>query len=114
MYANISNIFDYDDDVKSGKKCIPVRFGQKKAHTLLKTTYFIAYATLIGSVLFGYISAWLLVMLFTIPLAYLAIKETAGFDDLDNYESAMGRAIALSSLGSVSLIVGYVLQLFLG
>ncbi len=109
----ISNIFDYQDDLKNNKKCIPVILGQAKAHQLLVWLSIIAYVVFITALLMGYVSLWLAVLLLTFPIALQAIQATKKYADLSNYEPAMSKAIALSALSCICLLVGYGLQLFL-
>lgn len=109
----VSNTFDYEDDVVSGKKCIPVRFGQKNAVRILLTVSSLAYIIQIISVLAGFLPYWTLITLITIPIANTVVNATALFVDKSNYTRAMTKAIALASLSSILLTIGYALELFL-
>lgn len=109
----ISNTFDYHDDVKSGKKCIPVRFGQANAARLLTWSTVFAYVLVIVSVVAGWMSAWTLLSLAAFPLAISTIKRTWLFADTSNYTKAMGHAIGLSSVTGILLIAAYLLEIYL-
>lgn len=106
----VSNTFDYEDDVVSGKKCIPVRFGQKNAVRVLGTVSVLAYLVQIGGVIAGLMPWWTLIVLVTIPLAYKIIQATSLYSDRSNYTKAMTKAIALASLSSIILTIGYLLE----
>jgi 1,4-dihydroxy-2-naphthoate polyprenyltransferase len=107
----VSNTFDYSDDVLSGKKCIPVRFGQANASKLLFIVTVLAYCVVIVSVLFKLIPVWALIGLVTMPLGYGVVKATLKYEDTSNYTPAMSKAIALSSVMGLLLVVAYVLQI---
>jgi len=107
----VSNTFDYEDDVKSGKKCIPVRFGQAFAVRLIVIGTVISYLSIVAGVLLNVLPVWSLLTLITIPLAYSVIKGTSKYDDTKQYTPAMSKAIALASLAGVILILSYVLGL---
>ncbi|MFW5657476.1 MAG: prenyltransferase [Bacteroidota bacterium] len=107
----VSNTFDYEDDVKSGKKYIPVRFGQKNALRLIIIGTILAYLALISGVILDYIPGFSLISLATIPLAVLVILKTRQFNNASNYAPAMGYAIALTSLKGILLIFGYIFRI---
>jgi 1,4-dihydroxy-2-naphthoate polyprenyltransferase len=105
----VSNTFDYEDDVKSGKKCIPVRFGQKNAVRIIITGTVIAYIGILAGVLLNYLPTWSLLALFTIPLAVNLIRLTQKYDDTEMYTPAMSKAIALTSVTGILMIIAYLL-----
>lgn len=107
----VSNTFDYEDDVKSGKKCIPVRFGQRTAVRIIIIGTVVAYLSLIAGVLLNFLPVWSLITLLTIPLAMGVIRQTSRFHNTDMYTPAMTKAIALTSVAGILLIAGYVLKL---
>lgn len=105
----VSNIFDHDDDVKSGKRCIPVRFGQKRTVQILLVATVIAYLAIIGGTIFNILPLWTLLGLLTLPLGYAVVKLSSNFADTRYYTPAMTRAIALSSVTSIVLIIAYLI-----
>jgi 1,4-dihydroxy-2-naphthoate octaprenyltransferase len=110
----VSNIFDHDDDVKSGKRCIPVRFGQPVTVQIIRVVTVIAYgAILLGTVL-GILPLWTLLGLLTAPLGWAVVRMSAKFSDTTFYTPAMTRAIALSSVMSIVLTLAYVLAIAIG
>lgn len=109
----VSNTFDFHDDIKSGKRTFAVRFGQAAAVRLMAVSSVIAYVGIIAGVLLGIIPAWTLIVLVTIPMAYDAVKFTAGFKDETRYKAAMTKAIALSSVACILLLIAYGIVLFM-
>jgi 1,4-dihydroxy-2-naphthoate octaprenyltransferase len=66
-----------------------------------------AYLAVVASVVVGFMPVWTLLVLLTVPLAYLAIREASKFDDEKFYTPAMSKTIALSSIATLLLTVGY-------
>lgn len=105
----VSNTFDYEDDIKNGKKCIPVRFGQPFAVRLVIIGTVLAYLSIIAGVLLGFMPAWSLISLATIPLAIGVIVKTSKFHETSNYTSAMGMAIGLTTIMGIMMVGGYII-----
>lgn len=106
----VSNTFDYHDDVKSGKKCIPVRFGQANAARLLTFATIFAYLMIVLSVVFDWMTPWALISLAGSPLAIQTIRKTWLYHDTAYYTTAMTSAIALTSVTSILLLLAYLLE----
>lgn len=107
----VSNIFDHDDDVKNGKKCIPVRFGQPRTVQILLVATVLAYLVIIGGTVFNILPLWTLLGLLTLPLGYAVVKLSSQFSDTKYYTPAMTRAIALSSVSSIVFTISYLIPL---
>jgi 1,4-dihydroxy-2-naphthoate octaprenyltransferase len=105
----VSNTFDYHDDIKSGKRTMSVRFGQANAIRVMMISTTLAYAAVLISVIFGFMPIWALLVVLTLPLALSAVREASKYTDDKFYTPAMGKTIALSSLATLLLTVGYVL-----
>ncbi|MGE5479692.1 MAG: prenyltransferase [Chloroflexota bacterium] len=111
----VSNTFDYLDDVESGKKCFPVRFGQPAAVKFMIIMTVAAYAITVIAALLGYINIGNLAVLVTIPMAWGAVSRTRNFHDpAGNYSIAMTKAIGLSTLAGLIMLVAYLAPLFMG
>ena len=109
----VSNIFDYEDDVKSGKKCMPVRLGQSKTWKVLIVVSIIAFLVLPVAVLSMIMPAWSLLGIIAFPLGLSVIKSTSNFRDLSFYTGAMTKAIALSALTGILMIAGYAIKMII-
>jgi 1,4-dihydroxy-2-naphthoate octaprenyltransferase len=109
----VSNIFDYTDDIQSGKYTMPVRLGQARAVQVLAVLTVAAYLELVLAVSMGWLPVWALLGLLTAPLGYRTVALTADFTDLKRYTPAMTGAIALSSVMGLVLIAAYGLLIVL-
>lgn len=109
----VSNTFDYRDDVSSGKRTIPVRFGQPASVNLILVVSVIGFLVIIASPFFGGLPWWGYLMLPTLPLAIRVVKKTSLFENADNYTTAMTSAIALTSVAGLLLITGYIAHIAL-
>jgi 1,4-dihydroxy-2-naphthoate octaprenyltransferase len=103
----VSNTFDYEDDVISGKRCIPVRFGQKVAVNIIITGTVVAYLSVIAGILFNFLPLWSLLTFLTLPLAVGVIRKVLQFKNPKMYTPAMTKAIALTSVTAVLFIIAY-------
>lgn len=104
----VSNTFDYEDDVQSGKRTLPVRFGQRAAVRVLNAISWLAFLVIAGAAALQIIPVWTLAM---VPLALLArkvVNTTRLFHDVQHYEKAMSYAIGLSALAGIVLTLAYV------
>lgn len=109
----VSNTFDHDDDLQSGKRTLALRLGRPRAVRFLAANSVAAYAVLIGTIVPGLASPWALLGVLGMPLALQTVKTTALFADASNYTRAMTHAIALASLTTVLFCVGYAIALWL-
>lgn len=109
----VSNTFDYLDDVESGKKCIPVRFGQANAVRLLIVVSIIAFIAIPLGSIFKIMPYWTLIGILTLPLGYGVIKATKLYEDTANYTKAMSNAIALSSVTGLLLCGAYIVEIIM-
>ncbi len=109
----VSNIFDYEDDVQSGKLCMPVRIGQSNTVKVLASASVVAYLAVIIGVVLGLLPLWALVALLASPLAIQIVRGASHFTDLSYYTPSMTKAIALSSVTGVLLIAGYVIEILI-
>ena len=103
----VSNTFDHDDDVRSGKRTLALRLGQANAVRFLAAGSVAAYAVLVAAVLAGLATPWSLLALLAAPLAVATVRRTSLFADTANYTAAMTSAIALSSVSGILLCAGY-------
>jgi len=110
----VSNTFDHDDDVLSGKRTLALRLGQAGAVRLLAVVSVLAYLVVAAGVALGAMTPWALLVLPTIPLAVSVVRRTALFRDTSYYTGAMGRAIALSAVAGLLLSAAYGLAVALG
>lgn len=108
--GHISNTFDVPSDIAQNKTTIAVRLGQKNSVVLLAVTSGLAYVAIGVCVYLGLFPIWSLITLLTIPLAISVVVSTNKYGlPGNNYTSAMGQAIALTTVLSLLFIVAYLL-----
>jgi 1,4-dihydroxy-2-naphthoate polyprenyltransferase len=107
----VSNTFDFHDDVKSYKKTFAVRFGQAAAVRLMGAANILAYLAVIIGVVAGQLPVWTLLVLLTAPMAYDTVKFTGKFEEVTRYKAAMTKAITLSSVACILLIIAYMITI---
>ncbi|MBB6453775.1 1,4-dihydroxy-2-naphthoate octaprenyltransferase [Salirhabdus euzebyi] len=73
-----NNIRDRVGDQKSGRKTLAILLGHEKAVHLLSVMFIVAYLWIIGLVVMGEISPWVLVVLVSIPKPIKAVKGFVG------------------------------------
>jgi 1,4-dihydroxy-2-naphthoate polyprenyltransferase len=103
----VSNIFDHDDDVQSGKYTMPVRFGQRNAVIVLGAGIALAYLSVALGVVFQWLPVYALAAFLTLPLTVQTVRASYQYRDLNRYTGAMTKAIAAASLISVILALAF-------
>ncbi|MGF2617551.1 1,4-dihydroxy-2-naphthoate polyprenyltransferase [Rossellomorea vietnamensis] len=78
MILMANNIRDLDGDKENGRKTLAILLGRKNAITLLGSMFALSYLWIIGLVLAGSFTPWLLICLVSIPKAYKAYKGFIG------------------------------------
>ncbi|MFJ7310551.1 1,4-dihydroxy-2-naphthoate polyprenyltransferase [Peribacillus frigoritolerans] len=73
-----NNLRDHDGDKAHGRKTMPVVMGRKKALTFMAIMFVFSYLWLVGLVLTGSVTAWILLAFLSIPKAMAAIKGFVG------------------------------------
>ncbi|MFB7640508.1 1,4-dihydroxy-2-naphthoate polyprenyltransferase [Peribacillus butanolivorans] len=73
-----NNLRDHDGDKAHGRKTMPVVMGRKNALTFMAIMFAFSYLWLVGLVLAGSVTAWILLAFLSIPKALAAIKGFVG------------------------------------
>lgn len=73
-----NNLRDHDGDKAHGRKTMPVVMGRKNALTFMAIMFAFSYLWLVGLVLAGSVTAWILLAFLSIPKAMAAIKGFVG------------------------------------
>jgi 1,4-dihydroxy-2-naphthoate octaprenyltransferase len=108
----VSNTFDHDDDIPSGKLTLPVRLGQANAVLLMAGGTLLAYLSILAGDVGGLLPVWTLLVLLSVPLAVSVLRNVSLYKDLSRYTPAMGRAIGLSAISVVLPTAAYGFALF--
>ncbi len=103
----VSNTFDHDDDIPSGKMTLPVRLGQANAVRLMAAGTGVAYLSILAGVMGRLLPVWTLLVFLSLPLAVSVLQNARQYKDLTRYTPAMGRAIAISAVSVVLLTMAY-------
>ncbi|MBT2647710.1 1,4-dihydroxy-2-naphthoate polyprenyltransferase [Bacillus sp. ISL-34] len=73
-----NNLRDHDGDKAHGRKTMPVVMGRKNALTFMAIMFAFSYLWLVGLVLTGSVTTWILLAFLSIPKAMAAIKGFVG------------------------------------
>ncbi|MFE3976981.1 MULTISPECIES: 1,4-dihydroxy-2-naphthoate polyprenyltransferase [unclassified Peribacillus] len=73
-----NNLRDHDGDKAHGRKTMPVVMGRKNALTFMAIMFAFSYLWLVGLVLTGNVTAWILLAFLSIPKAMAAVKGFVG------------------------------------
>lgn len=71
-----NNLRDHDGDKANGRKTLPIVLGRKKAISFMAIMFAFSYLWLVGLVIAGTVSVWILLAFLSLPKA---IKATKGF-----------------------------------
>lgn len=73
-----NNIRDREGDAKNGRKTLAILLGHENSIKFLAAMFFVSYLWIVGMVLTGYGSYWLLLVFFSVPKAIQATKRFVG------------------------------------
>jgi 1,4-dihydroxy-2-naphthoate octaprenyltransferase len=100
-----NNIRDHDGDKANGRRTLPILLGPEKAIRFLGIMFAFCYIWIIGIVIAGMVSPWLLLVLLSIPKA---VKATTGFV---GKTSPLEMMPAMKATGQTNTIFGLLLSL---
>ncbi|HLS59564.1 MAG TPA: 1,4-dihydroxy-2-naphthoate polyprenyltransferase [Virgibacillus sp.] len=100
-----NNIRDLDEDRRGGRKTLAILLGTQKAVYFLAGSFVIAYLWIIGLVVAGNLSPWILLVFLSVPVPVQAIK---GFINRDDPTSM---AEAMKATGKTNTIFGFLLAI---
>jgi len=100
-----NNIRDIDEDRKGGRKTLAILLGTKKAVYFLAISFAIAYLWVIGLVVAGTLSPWILLVFLSVPMPVQAIKGFINRADPTNMAQAM------IATGKTNTIFGFLLAI---
>ena len=107
----INEFPDYEADKKSNKKTLVVLSGKKYSVNIYIAFLALAYIIVIAGAISGFMPYYALIVLFTLPLAYTAIKNLIrNYDKIEELLPSNKATIALHLVFGILLTVGYVLD----
>ncbi len=107
-----NNIRDIDEDIKGGRKTLPILLGREKAVKLLAIAFVFSYLWILLIVFMGYISPWSLVLFMGLKKPITAIKGFQKGAIEPQYMRIAMKSTALTNtvfcfLLSVGLLISY-------
>lgn len=100
-----NNIRDIEEDTIGGRKTLAILLGEKKAVYFLGSLFFIAYAWIVGLVIFGVASPWIFIVLLSVKKP---IQAVSGFL---NKTLPMGMIQAMKATAQTNTIFGLLLSI---
>jgi 1,4-dihydroxy-2-naphthoate polyprenyltransferase len=87
----VNNVRDIDSDRRAGKRTLAVRLGRERTRLLFPAMIYAAFVTAPLTWLFGPLSAWLLLPLLTLPLAFGLVRTVRTRSDGPSLNAALAR-----------------------
>ncbi|MGM0876853.1 MAG: 1,4-dihydroxy-2-naphthoate polyprenyltransferase [Bacillota bacterium] len=101
-----NNIRDIEEDTIGGRNTLAILIGRKKAVYLLGTLFLISYVWIIGLVIIGFVSPWLLLVFLSIPKPIQALK---GF--FSGVKSPIQMILAMKATAQTNTVFGILLSI---
>ncbi|HZW67103.1 MAG TPA: 1,4-dihydroxy-2-naphthoate polyprenyltransferase [Pseudogracilibacillus sp.] len=109
-----NNIRDIDEDIKGGRKTLPILLGYKNSVRVLASAFVIAYGWIITLILIGILSPWALLIGLTIKKPYVAIHSfLKGEDNPGQLGLAMKSTALTNTFFSFLLSAGLFIHYFI-
>lgn len=110
-----NNIRDIKEDTIGGRKTLAILLGREKAIQLLAISFIVSYAWIVGLVVFGVVSPWLLLVFISVPKPIAAIKNFKEGEDIPMKQGLAMKSTALTNtffsfLLSIGLIIEYLIK----
>ncbi|MED4452406.1 1,4-dihydroxy-2-naphthoate polyprenyltransferase [Metabacillus fastidiosus] len=101
-----NNIRDIEEDTIGGRKTLAILLGEKKAVYFLGSLFFIAYAWIIGLVIFGIASPWIFIVLLSVGKPIQAVSGFLGGKMPRNMIQAMKATAQTNTIFGLLLSIG--------
>jgi 1,4-dihydroxy-2-naphthoate octaprenyltransferase len=108
-----NNIRDLDGDKENGRKTVAILIGRKNAITLLGSMFAFSYLWIIGFIIFGHATPWLLIILLSLPKPIAAIKGFIGKTEPIQMVPAMVATAQTNTFFGFLLSIGLIINYFL-
>lgn len=110
-----NNIRDIKEDTIGGRKTLAILLGREKAIQLLAISFIVSYAWIVGLVVFGVVSPWLLLVFISVPKPITAIKNFKEGEGIPMKQGLAMKSTALTNtffgfLLSIGLIIEYLIK----
>ncbi|MFF2501326.1 1,4-dihydroxy-2-naphthoate polyprenyltransferase [Peribacillus sp. NPDC058075] len=108
-----NNLRDHDGDKAHGRKTMPVVMGRKNALTFMAIMFAFCYLWLVGLVLTGSVTAWILLAFLSIPKAMAAIKGFVGKTQPITMVPAMKATAQTNTFFGLLMAIGLFISYFI-
>ncbi|TDL85685.1 1,4-dihydroxy-2-naphthoate polyprenyltransferase [Vibrio vulnificus] len=108
-----NNLRDHDGDKAHGRKTMPVVMGRKNALTFMAIMFAFSYLWLVGLVLTGSVTAWILLAFLSIPKAMAAIKGFVGKTQPITMVPAMKATAQTNTFFGLLMAIGLFISYFI-
>ncbi|MFJ7755490.1 1,4-dihydroxy-2-naphthoate polyprenyltransferase [Peribacillus muralis] len=108
-----NNLRDHDGDKEHGRKTMPVVMGRKNALTFMAIMFAFSYLWLIGLVVTGSVTAWILLAYLSIPKAMKAIKGFVGKTQPITMVPAMKATAQTNTFFGLLMAIGLFISYFI-
>lgn len=110
-----NNIRDIKEDTIGGRKTLAILLGREKAIQLLAISFIVSYAWIVGLVVFGVVTPWLLLVFISVPKPIAAIKNFKEGEGIPMKQGLAMKSTALTNtffgfLLSIGLIIEYLIK----
>ncbi len=98
---------DAQVDATVGRAHLPIRIGNQASSKVYVAFLILTYLSLIGGVLLGYLPAWALLGLLTLPIAFMAGKTALTYaNDIPKLIPALGQNVIINLLTPLLMAIG--------
>ncbi|MES1041862.1 1,4-dihydroxy-2-naphthoate polyprenyltransferase [Peribacillus simplex] len=108
-----NNLRDHDGDKAHGRKTMPVVMGRKNALTFMAIMFAFCYLWLVGLVITGSVTAWILLAFLSIPKAMAAIKGFVGKTQPITMVPAMKATAQTNTFFGLLMAIGLFISYFI-
>ena len=106
----INEIPDAEADVHGKRKTLPIVLGKRGAATVYSILTILTYAWIVAGVAAGWMPAWTLLGLLTLPMGCKAISGSFQYDDMSKLVPALGANVIVVLLTQLFMGVGFILS----
>lgn len=108
-----NNIRDHDGDKANGRKTLPILLGRKKSVYFLGIMFTFSYLWLVGLVIIGVVTAWVLLALLSAPKAINATKNFVGKTEPITMMPAMKATAQTNTFFGLLMVIGLLISYFI-
>lgn len=105
-----NNLRDHDGDKAHGRKTMPVVMGRKNALTFMSVMFALCYVWIVGLILLGNVTPWILLAFLSIPKALTAIKGFVGKTEAITMVPAMKATAQTNTFFGLLLFIGLLIS----